>query len=1363
MANIRSVNEIILSLIDFYKLAQPNLDVKPGTVARDLFIEGPASQLSLIYDEAGSIADKSSLRLVIGNDLDKLAKNFAIVRKQSTTSTGVALLTFSSINATVSVNKGDVIVANNGLSYTVTVGTTITQAASNFYRSVATKFRDQLDFVGISDQYAAEVTVIASSAGSIGNIGKYSLSRTTINGVSNVTNINSFSGGTDAETDVAFRNRILSAFSGSSVGTALGYLNVALGTTGVSDALVIEPGDTLMTRDGTVVQTAPDGTKTIVSEGSGGKVDVAILGTNLIQNSDSFIFRDKSNSDPTNPKNDFILGQIAGDENKTINKKRKDNIKNGVVPAQPVENILQVTGSISGSNFTPKTVDEFGRIFGNYELIKDDGVYAGSPWSLDKIHWINSYISLFEEDRIKGQPYGQDNTTFTDVLEIPQIQQSLSITNENSIVTSDRSIIQLLHYPLNNVTRVFNVNTGERYVVTNQNFDETTPFNNTGRIKISGNTLPSPSDTLQVDYNWIVDYDQYSDYDGLKYTSNSRPVTDSIDWGYSSLIKNESIKFELSAGNNFFVGTSSHPINTIVSANFSQEADGVVTRVSSGTFVNSLSVTVSMLSNQTTSVDSIIFKNSNTELYVTSQNNGVFLNSAQVVGIDVLYTTTIILPSDSPAKVGDIVTVKLNSLDVFTSDSDSGNSNNNQITIPSSLIDTTASEVILNVTYIASVSDLFSSSVTSLPTSRNGNGYLLSNNNGFNNFSPANISRREHQVIQQNLSSEFYIDLSINNIDFVLTENDIVSVVRLTDGLELWTSDNPGTITTNNSNSYQLIFSGYNSPALNERVLVIYYASEIRRFQPFSFSNQIINTRINVLDIDPVTEKFVLPINIFTEQASGLSFNIYEPNTNINNFEITDGYLESNDDFAFLSSVSQNFATLPSLLNKKVNIINSTDPNNNGIYDIISYDSNTNKIKVKNVLDKISADQICIIRILDGKELWGYNGTVDLINNRILFESELAETGDKVFVLFFNYKNLRNCPTRIVGAISDQIINTGTISVNGTTLTKAKDIIFTAVNTGLKQNLSEAIRKSLSLNSSVPIPSNLKLAKLIKLEKVETVAPNNDEVLSVLTTYDIKNTTIQNNIYYSSDMLNDSTLQNFDFVLSNTVNNSLNTETQNLPKIGDKLRVTFYYVTENDSENLSYTRNGTLYTNKRFALINKIFVNSGFKSSQSTKFTATSFTQPGLGSRYKIFYDYIAPKQNERILIQYNYNKLISDVTFNIENNRPINADVIARGAKLTLLDLTINVVISDAYKNSIVTVLQNLRDQMISAMTTTVMGDVVDTVTLINVAQSVNGVSRARILYFNKTGESGQVLKVQAQGDEYFNANNIIINTETR
>lgn len=1351
MTNIRSINEIILSLIDYYRLAQPDADSKPGTIFRDLFIEGPASQLALLYESLAGISDKQSLRLVLGNDLDKLAKNFGVVRKSATPATGVALLTFSDINAAININKGDTVISNNGFSYVVSVGTSVLPSAVNFYKSLATKYKDQLEFVGITDQYAVEVTVVSSSPGSAANIGVYALSRTNIPGVSNVTNINPFSGGTDNETDSNFRNRILSAFSGSSVGTSLGYLNTAIGTAGVVDANVIEPGDPLMTRDGTQVKINPDGSRTILSEGSGGKVDVIILGSNLVENSDSYIYKDKSNNDATNSKNDVVLGQISGDENKTINKKRVDNIAANKLPAQPVENIIQVSGSISGSNFLPKSIDSLGRISGNYELIKDSGLYSGSPWGFDKIHWISNKISLFEEDRIKGQPNGQDTTTFTDVLDIPKIQQSLSIINENSLVTSDRSIIKLLHTPINNVTRVFNVNTGERYIVANQNYDNTPGFNTTGRIQISGNTLPTPSDTLQVDYNWIVNFDSTSDYDGLTNTLNIRDVSDSIDWGYANIIKNEKVLFELNAGNNYFIGTTTHPISSVISVNKFTQVGGTVFKINSGTFINKLAVDIGRLSAQTEEITSVTYKNSNIELYKTSQNTGTFENSTEVVGIDILYSTRIIFPTDSPVKEGDKVSVKLNNLNVFTSETDTGNSNNNKITIPASLVDTTATQITLEVNYIADITELLSTSITSLPASRQGNSLLLSNNNGFINKNINNSYRREHQVIKQNLSSQYYIDLNISTTEADLVANQVLSIIRLSDGLELWNSDNLGTIDTAVTNTYQAILTGFNSPIINDRVIVIYYTNDLLKYQPFSFQNELINSKINILQASG--SKFVIPLDEITDDT--INFDILEPNTNIVLASITDGYIED----GYISSLTQNFVSIYDILNKKAKITGATNSNNNGLYDILSYDSLNNKLEVSNVLDKISANQISVIRILDGKEM--SIDKVDISNNQLLLSGN-ASAGDIVYVLYYNFNNLRKAPTRVVGTTSDVVNNPGLLTISGHTVNKAEDIIFTAINTGLKQNISEALRKAINLNSTNSIPSNIKLIKLVKLEKV-IVSGNTEEILEISTTYDTFNTKLLNNSYYSDEMDFDDSLTSFDVILPNTVNNSLNTEVQNIIKIGDKLRASFYYIVEDDSENLSYTRNGSLYTNKKFGFINKMYISSGFATSQSTKLIAASFTQPSLGARYKIFYDYTAPKQNERILITYNYNKLISDVTFNMENSRPVNADVLAKGAKQILLDLTINVVISDTYKNSSATVLQNLRAQLVNALTTDTLGDVVDTVDIINIAQSVAGISRARVIFFNKNGSTGQVLKVQGQKDEYFAPNNIIINTEVR
>ena len=1364
MVFIRSINEIILSLQDFFKLAQPDLDTTSGSVARDLMIDAPASQLSILYDQISGVSNKQSFRLVTGSDLDKLAKNFGLVRKQSTPSTGVALFTFASVPATININKGSLVTSSSGLSFSVNAGLSVTSNALNFYRSVASRYASQLAFVGITDQYAVQITVTATSPGSQGNIGPYSLTSSSTPGVSNVTNVLSFQGGTDQETDSAFRNRVLSAFSGASVGTTLGYLNTALATTGTLDAAVIGPGNPLMTRDGTIVQNI-NGVLTIVSEGSGGKVDIYVLGNVLTQNSDSFIYQDKSNdNNPSSPANNWVLGQIPGQSNFTIAQKRVTDIAAGTLPSQPVSEILSVNGSKSSSNFVAQTTDGYGLTSGNYKLILDTGAYAGSPFGFDTFAWTDDRIRNFQDGLVKGQANGQDATTFTGLTEIHDVQRNLSITNENSIVTTNRTIIQLLHVPASNVTRIFNVNTGERYIITNQNLDNTTPFNETGRIQISGNTLPSPSDVLQVDYTWVVDFDRYSDFDGLVATQNIRPVTNSVDWGYSSEIKNELVNFTITAGNNSFIGTTSEPIATVISANTFLQVDGYVQQVTSGIYINRLSIVISNLLIPTTSVDSITWKNSNSELYSTAQNNGIFTNVAIVVGINLLYNTIIILPSDTIAAINDRVTVYMNIFNVFMSGTTQGSASGTQITIPSSLINTVATSINLKVSYITNISDIFSSAITTLPTSRIGNGYILNNNNGFNNFSIVNISRRENQVVQQNLSNQFFVELMLPTNAYTLDPNEILSVLRLSDGLELWNIFNQGTVINGQDGNYQLILDGYNVPVVGDRVLVIYYAFDQSRYQPFTFNNQIIKTRIDTLGYDSVAKVFTIPLVEFTAQTSNLNFQILDINDNISYFNITDGYLSLNgSNQAIISSASINFDNRTDLTNKIVLITGANDRNNDGYYEIINYNLNTNDITITNTFNKITADQICVIRALDGQELWNYSGTIDLVHNRLIIPNNAnAATNDLVYVMFFNFQNVRRCPTRLISTTQDQTINAGTIVIGGSTLGLVKDVVFTVTSTGLNINLQSALQNALGLSPTSLIPSNIQVIKLIAMSKVTIVSPTYPEVLETLVNYDVEGTTIANNLYFTDQMLQNTTLSNLECILPNTTNNTLTVGANNLPTLGDSLLVTFYYVINGNTENVSYTRNGSLYTNNRFMLLDRMYVSSGFTASQATKLTTTSYTQPALGSKYNAFYDYLAPRQNERIVINYNFNQLVSNVTFNVEGARPINADVLAKQAVLVLLDLTMNVVISNSYLNTSTTVLQNLRNALIAALTTTQLGQTIDQITLINIAQGISGIARARILYFNVTGAVGTILSIMAQQNQYFNPNNLIINTES-
>jgi hypothetical protein len=1360
MVHIKSANEIVLQLIDFFKIAIPEASTAPGSVFRDL-IDSQASTTALLYEELSKISNLQSLRLVAASDLDRLAQNFGATRKNSSKSSGLALFTFSSIPAVVSINKGDIITSSNGSTFSVANGISVNPAQSNSYKSIAIKYQNDLNFLNITDTFAVEVSVIATSPGVSGNIPKYSLVRTSIPGVSNVTNTFSFTGGSDQEDDATFRNRVLSIFSGSNIGTALGYKNLALSDTSVEDAIVVGPGDPLMTRDGTQVKVNTDGSRTIISEGTGGKVDTIILGSRITQFTDTFIYRDQSNNnDPTDAKNIFTLGQIAADVGKTITRRRIDDIANGALPAQPVEEILEVTGSLSGTNFIPKSTDSLGRVSGNYELIKDTGSYGGSPFGFDKFAWTSNKISLFQEDRIKSKFNGQDNTTFTDVLTIPKVQQSISIANENSTVSSnDRSIIQLLHTPSSAATRVFNVNTGERYIVVNQNLDGTGSVNTTGRVQISGNTLPATSDILQVDYTWIVDYDGFSDYDGKVLHNNPRPVADSIDWGMSNVIRNERVLFTQDATNTFFVGTTKHPITAVVYANEFSSTNGFVSASVVPNFSSRKAIVLSKLDNPIDTVETIRLQNTNEEIYLTQEGDGFIVNTRTVVGIQIKYDITIVLPTDTPAIIEDATTITYNTLDTFNITNSTGNSVANQITIPVVNVSATTSSVYLDITYVAAIQDLTVSGITSLPLSRGGNGFISNSNIGSVNGIKTNTSRRENQTIQINGSSQLYIDLTITSTDYTMIASQVVSVVDLASGKEIWNNTFPGTLTTNTNSNYRLIFSGHNSPNIGENVLVIYFADDNRRVQPFTFTNDIFSKSFQTLQFDFTTNNLYLPIHSFTAETS-LSFDIIDPTTGLSLGSASDGYIASTLSSGLIgnfSSTTFNFTNIDDLLGKIVRINNSTNVNNTGSFSINSYNTSTRILALTTSVADISNDQISVIRLADNKDLWNDDGTIDVSTNTInLPTTALASAGDEVAVLLFSSKNLHQSPTRLSINVADQINNTGIITVSGTTITKVADIVFTAINDGLTQNVIEAIKTFLSSTSTTVIPTNDYVVRLMSLEKVD--ATTNNEVLSTLATYDVFGTRINDNSFYNNEMLSGSNLTNVEFTLPSSTNNITNT-----PKIGDKLRITFYYATDDDSENLYFTRNGTLYTNKKFALIDRVYISSGFNASQSTRFTISEFNQPATGSRYKAFYDYLAPKQNERILIRYNYNKLISDVSFTIENSRPINADVLVRAARQLLIDATLNIVVKS---NTIITpsiVIQNVVDRLTATINTNKLGDVISSSDLIAAAQAVDGVERARILFFNTDGQTGQQLSIAAQSDQYFVANDVIVNQEAR
>mgnify|MGYP003460721228 CR=1 FL=1 len=1320
MARTKNLQTIIQDFIDFIKLAQPDADTKPATVIRDILIDAPATQLSAYYDQLGLVSSQLAFKDLNGNDIDNYVKNFGISRKTAVSSAGVVLLTFNNIFADFAVNPGQLIYSSNGLSFSVLNGTTISSKNINYYKSVALKYKNDLDFLGITDIYAVEVSVQCTSPGTIGNISKYGVNRSNISNVNNATNILPFENGRDSETDSVLKNRFISSLNGASTGTNLGYSSAATSVLGVSDSIVIEPGDPLMTRDGTIVEIHDDGTREIISEGTGGKVDVLVLGKNPQENIESFIYRDKSNTNNASSNlNDVILGQIPQIDGKTINRKRFQSNQLGLFPLQPVDDVLEVTGSESGSNFLPKSVDEFGRISGNFEIIKDSGNFSGSPFAVDKFHWISNYISNFSEDKIKGQSFGQDKVNFTDVIKFNKITQNIPVTNENSTVLSDNRFIQLLHTPATSVSRVFNTNTGERYLIVNQNPDGGSN-NSTGRVQINGKTLPRATDTLQVDYNWIVDYDNYYDFDGKVNTQNERTATDSIDWGYGALTT-EDVKFVKDVSGNFFTAVSSNNISSLVAVNKYLFALSEIESGYPGSFVPRAFC-------QLTGVELVTEINSiynQSEFYHTSLNDGFFVNNIN-------NSCSVILPTDTNAPLGAKAYVKYNKSSLL----ENSTFNNNIITIPSNPDISSLSELRLEVIYIAKINELVANDVATLPTFRVGNGFNVNPNIPINSSSNCTITRESSKILQ-NVALDYYIDIECLSDISLLEAADIIEIFDISTNA----SYVAGCTVVINDGKYRVILDPAVGPVNLANVVILYNQKYKTQFQPALFINQ--PTYCNVVDwfYDNSVDKnyVVIGYNIISE--SNINFSIINELTGEVYSSYTDGYMSG----GILYSLSTPFNN-SMIVNKKIKV---TKGSFKGEYTaFIVYATGLNLF----VDEYIMKENISITRLKDNKDL---SDTIEYTpgDGVIYFSKTTVNNGDKVILTMFKNNKLRSTPTKLGINLIDQNINNGVIQINGDSILKIEGV-FTATSTGLKQNINELLRaKNLT---------GYKISDIKYLAKVNTVAATSEQIISINNVYDLKFCEIKTNIY--SDLNSNLTLSDTEFNLNDSITNTLNNGLNSfVPTIGDRLKIIVYLLKENDNEILSFIRPGVLYTNKSFILVKNIKTLSGFKSTVNSRVVVTNLNQPAINSRYRSYYDYVAPKTNERIVIRYNYNKLINDVTKAVEKIRPINADVLAKEAKQISINVTMNIVIVSGSQNSINTIVQNLRDALINNINSDTLGGTIDSSDLISVAYSIDGIDRVRIIGFNKNEEVGQVLSITAQKDEYFVANNVIINVESR
>ena len=665
MATIKSYSELVNSMLERLRLVQPNLDTKPGSVARDLFVDLQADELQKIYKLISLIAEKQSFATAAGKDLDRLAQNFGVVRGVGTPASGLVIFTSSDLDQDLDIPSGTTVLARNGVSYKTLGNFAMLSSEKNKYSANATRLSQVLNVAGISDGYAIEIPVEATTVGSSGNVSSFQIINTDTRFSFQVTNANSMSGGTDVETDATFKTRFLALFSGSNTGTSLGYRNALLGIQGVLDALIVEPGNSLMLRDGTEVISNDNATR-ILNSGTGGKVDAYVLGTALDTITENFIFRNKSfRGDISEDVNDHILGLFNQDASLTSEERRYLAFSSGSLPFQPVSQIISINGSSSGF-LSEATINEDGSYNGSYMLVKDtNSDTGGSPFGFDKIKFVSNTKNVYGESITKTGTNITDNLTFTNIDQINEVYQDINISQENSVVSfADPSKIILKLKPVSKISSVLNATTGEIYKVVDSGIDVNFGYNKTGEIKISGKNLPTISDKLKVSYTWRKFFDENIDYSSDRNIYYKKNSSDVIDWSISNGVCEELSILNRDIQTGSFSVNVKKEISSVNSVFFIEQTEGVVSIIN-----NKLAVDLSSFGSAISNISSVKNKNG-TEYFDTIKNNGLVSNKI------------IFLPTDSGAKNEDLVDISLNKIELYNLENNDGTFNGKTVELP---------------------------------------------------------------------------------------------------------------------------------------------------------------------------------------------------------------------------------------------------------------------------------------------------------------------------------------------------------------------------------------------------------------------------------------------------------------------------------------------------------------------------------------------------------------------------------------------------------------------------------------------------------------------------------------------------------
>ncbi len=539
----------------------PNANLLPGSAIREAFINPSAAQIALLTEAVEATRIAQTISEATGTDLDRLAANFGLARDPGRQSIGqITLILSSAINVqTITINDGTTVATDEtlGLIEFSTIGThSLRPVDRDFFAAEAQRAQAALAVAGITNAtHIFEVPIQSVRAGSTGNVGAFTIIRGNIPGVDSIVNLTGAFGGSDAESDDSLRRRISLALSGTSTGTEEGLIATALANPTVTDAIVVRPGDPLMTRDGSIF----DDEGNLVMAGSGRAVDLYVRGAQFVTNTETFTFVDNEPGVKIVPENNLILGFDDVDADNIFSK-------------QPISQLLQLTGSVTGNNLAQarEVRDDEGNVIlvGNYTLLRDafaedlqivknnetgatevatflsptsnrysvlqtleSSGKGNSALGQDAVFFITNVATVTEEVVTRGSEFnGSDALAFPNVALIQVVTEDVVITKESIVISeqgieNDVFVITTKHRPLVSVESVRHSRLGFEY-------DFEILDGAAGTIRLIGRFAPQEADIIQVSYTWrqphLQDIEFFSQGDTVKWAREpfERPQTE---------------------------------------------------------------------------------------------------------------------------------------------------------------------------------------------------------------------------------------------------------------------------------------------------------------------------------------------------------------------------------------------------------------------------------------------------------------------------------------------------------------------------------------------------------------------------------------------------------------------------------------------------------------------------------------------------------------------------------------------------------------------------------------------------------------------------------------------------------------------